>query len=136
MNRDNLKLVILFLLAVIGYFIGSTVYSINFGSNNSLMVLSSIVTSGILCGLYLLFLKKRYPQVLANMKIEQNDEREKMIREKAGHYTLMSVFGLSFGIATIAMMRKELLILFISGGLYILLLIQYIGFTWYFKKKL
>lgn len=84
MNRKNLKLVILFLLAVIGYFIGSIVYSTKFGSNNSLMVLSSIVTSGILCGLYLLFLKKRYPQVLVDMKIEQNDEREKMIREKLG----------------------------------------------------
>lgn len=61
MNKNNLKLVILFLITIIGYFIGSFVYSIEFESNNTLMALSSITTSGILSGLYLLFLKKKYP---------------------------------------------------------------------------
>lgn len=61
MNKNNLKLVILFLITIIGYFIGSFVYSIEFESNNTLMALSSITTSGILSGLYLLFLKKKHP---------------------------------------------------------------------------
>lgn len=136
MNKKDLKLIVLFLIVLVGYFLGSTVYALNFAPNNVLSVLSSIASALILGGLYLLFLKKKHPKVIYDMVIEQNDEREKMIREKAAHYTLISIFGLSFSMAGISIIRQDFIILFFSGGLYILLLMIYLILIAYFKKKL
>ena len=136
MNKKDLKLVVLFLIIIVGYFLGSTIYALNFAPNNVLSVLSSIASAFILGGLYLLFLKKKHPKVIDDMVIEQNDERERMIREKAAHYTLIFIFGLSFSMAGISIIRQDFIILFFSGGLYILLLMIYLILIAYFKKKL
>lgn len=135
MNKSNLKLVILFLIVLVGYFLGSTIYAMNFGSNNTLMVLCSTASALILGGLYLLFLKKKHPEIINSMVVEQNDEREKMIREKAAHYTLVFIFGLTFSLAGISIIRQDFIILFISGGFYISTLLIYLGLIAYFKKS-
>lgn len=135
MNKKNLRLVILFLIGPLGYFLGSTIYALNFEPNNALSILSSTAFSLILGGLYFLFLKKIDPKIIDDMVIEQKDERERMIREKSASYTLMSVFISSFLLALISIIRKDFITLFISGGIYILLLIIYLTLIAYFKRS-
>ena len=77
MNKKNLRLVILFLIGPLGYFLGSTIYALNFEPNNALSILSSTAFSLILGGLYFLFLKKIDPKIIDDMVIEQKDERER-----------------------------------------------------------
>lgn len=133
-NKKNL--IYLFLIGIMGYFIGAIVYDLVSGFSRAGSHLSGFLTSALLGGLYFLYLKKKHPEILDDMTIEQHDEREKMIREKAGHCTLYFVFISTFIISMFATIKGHILMSIISGSIYVILLAIYLLLTYYFKKKI
>jgi len=133
-NKKNL--VFIFLIGIMGYFLGAIVYDLVSGFSRAGSHLSGFLTATVFFGLYFLYLKKKFPKILDDMTIEQHDEREKTIREKAGHCTLYFVFASTFIISIFAMIKNHILLGIVSGSIYVILLTIYLLLTYYFKRKI
>ncbi len=135
MSKSTKKVVVAALLVMVSYFMFSALYILVFDRQDSLGDIMATVGAFGVAALYYWYVSKKAPEVIMEMKIEQHDEREIMIRQKAGHVTLYVLFAGLFIITGVANLMNNLPLLLISGGTYILALIVYLSLIRYYKHK-
>jgi|LSQX01.1.fsa_nt_gb hypothetical protein len=136
MSKSAIKLVIAGLLTVVGFFGVGVLYTLFIKEYDAFGKVVATLGAFAVVALYYLRLKKKSPEVIQEMVIEQKDEREIMIREKAGHTTLLVLFACMFILSGLGYLTDNLILLLASGGSYLLGLIIYISTMTYYKRKL
>lgn len=135
MNNKK-HLITMFLIGPLGYFLGTIIYELKWRNSDSMRFIFGLVTSIVLVAFYYIYLKLKNPKVLDDMKIEQDDEREKTIREKAGHITLLGMFAVLFLGTMFFFLMNKILLGIIIGSIYIVILCAYLILITYFKKTI
>ena len=136
MKKDQYNVVLMTILTIVGYFVGSTIYVLVFKDNIILQTLTGSFTALLAALGHFGYVYKKRPELINAMFVEQNDEREKTIREKAGHLTLLFLFIILFLMTFFSLINSKIDLLLLTSGLYILSLIVYLSLTYYLKKVL
>lgn len=115
-SKLNLRII---LLAIVSYFLSSTVLTLvtNFSNvtNKAISTLFSIMSFVI----YYKLITKKHPSFIEDYNIEKSDEREMMIKDKARSDTLLVLYVGLASIISISYFSEQYLILIISGFTFI-----------------
>ncbi|QNO14334.1 DUF2178 domain-containing protein [Alkalicella caledoniensis] len=97
----------LFILAIVGYFLGGTVYVLFGGENNGLRFIAAALGSAILMILGELYQFKKDPKLKGEIKILSDDERNHAIQGRAARFTLIITYITLFIIAFIGIVLRS-----------------------------
>lgn len=129
--------IIIFLSGFIGYLLGITIFDLlldHTNTNNGLRFICGVVFGLFILGLVFLFFLKRHPKVIYDMKIEQIDERERMINAKASLYTLYFVLITLFLGFVISIFMDQGLISLIFLVMFLIITVFYMALLYHYKK--
>lgn len=127
------------LTGVIGYFVGSALYSLLGGGDNTfksvlLGVLGVVVAAGIGVLNYL-YVRKKYPKAVKAMAAEEKDERGQLIRGKNSSYTLILIAFLTSGLFIFSVLKGYEIISYIIAGSYVITVLFNIAIHSYLNKN-
>lgn len=123
-------------LGLLGYFIGSAIFTLMGGSRGFYRLLASFAFSGILFLLSELISAKRNPVLKHEVEIEEKDERGKNIQGKAGVFTFTCMLVVYFIIMFVGAFFENTLISMGAAGLVLTQLIIFLVSTFYWRSKL
>lgn len=134
---DRKLIFILLITGLLSYFIGAGIFFLITDGTNDITMLLFMITFGLLnLSLLYLYFKKKHPKVITDMKLEQNDEREKMIKEKASYYTLNFTFISIFAAIIVFIATESTILSFVLSVIFVILVMLYILLTYYLKNKI
>ena len=131
-RRYNINL---FLSGFIGYFMGSIMYGLLVESNSKLGSIFGFVVGGVFGYLYHIYASKAYKEVLDEVDIEEKDERGRYIKYQASFYTLSLLRISILGLILYLILKDQLIIGYIIGGIYVVSAIFEIIFKAYLSKS-
>lgn len=132
-RRYNINL---FLSGFIGYFMGSIMYGLLVESNSKLGSIFGFVVGGVFGYLYHIYASKAYKEALDEVDIEEKDERGRYIKYQASFYTLSLLRFSILGLILYLILKDQLTISYISGGIYVVSAIFEFVLKAYLNKKL
>ena len=134
MTKEKLTLRIA-LSGFIAYFVGSGIYQLLGVNNKYLYILSILVGAGITGLSTNFYLKKKYPKIVNDAKMEQHDERGQFISYKAASYILNLIFVIAvIAFLVISSLGQEI-IYYSLGVLFICVIIFYLVVRSYLDNK-
>ncbi len=125
-----------FFIGLGGFFLGTIIFGLFGGEDFAYRLLAGAVVAGILKWLSDLYDFKRHRNLKKQIRIEDKDERNQVIREKAGYFTLKITIIILFVIVFIAAVMEDRLISY--GGAVLTLTVLIINWTSmeYWNKKI
>ena len=134
---DRKKITILFFTGVGGYLLGLFILDLLIDNTTDVLrFLSGTISALVILGLLYIFLKKKNPKVINDIHVEQKDERERMIRHKAGYYTLYFVLTTLFLLFIISIFIYKPIITAIASITFLVTTVIHISLIYYFKKRI
>lgn len=112
-----------FFIGLGGYFAGNILFELLGGEDVAYRLVAGVVVAGILWILSDLYDFKMNPSLKKKIRIEDKDERNQVIREKAGYFTLKVMIMTLFVIIFIGAVMEDVLISYGAAVLTILILI-------------
>lgn len=125
-----------FCIGLGGFFLGAIIFGLFGGEDFAYRLLAGVVVAGILKWLSDLYDFKRYRSLKKQIRIEDKDERNQVIREKAGYFTLKITIIVLFVIVFIAAVMEDRLISFGAAVLTLVVLIINWTVMDYWNKKI
>ena len=125
-----------FFIGLGGYFAGSILFGLLGGEDMAYRLLAGAVVAGILAILSDLYDFKMYPKLKKKISIEDKDERNQVIREKAGYITLKMTITALFLIVFVGAVMEDGLISYAAAVLTVFILIINWICIWYWQKKI
>ena len=125
-----------FLLGLLGYFIGGTIFVLMGGSGGFYRLAASVAFSGILFLLSEFITAKRNPVLKYKIEIEEQDERGQIIQGKAGFFSVMFMMLVHLSIMFIGAFFENIVISFGAAGLALLQIAIFVVSSIYWRSKL
>ena len=124
-----------FFIGLAGYFAGSILFGLLGGEDITYRLLAGAVTAGILTIFSDLYDVNRDPSLKKKIRIEDKDERNQLIRERAGYFTLKMTITILFIIVFVGAILEDGLISYGAAVLTVaVLIINWISMRYWNKK--
>ncbi len=125
-----------FIWLLVGYFVGGAVYIINGGEEPVFSILSKIIGAAIGFALSDLYAYRKNPKLKVMEKVLQEDERNKVIRDRAGYYSYFASIIILFGLSIIGEIRNDFNMTYGSAVFALLLMLIHIISSWILSKRI
>lgn len=125
-----------FLIGLGGFFLGTVIFGLFGGEVMAYRLLAGLVTAGILKMLSDLNDFKKHPKLKKQISIEDKDERNQVIREKAGYVTLKVTFAILLVIVFTGAIMEDRFISYGAAGLSVAILTINWSSIHYWNKKM
>lgn len=125
-----------FLLGLLGYFIGGTIFVLMGGRGGFYRIIASVAFSGILFLLSEFITAKRNPVLKYNIEIEEQDERGQVIQGKASFFSLMFMMLVHLSIMFLGAFFENTVISLGAAGLALLQIVIFVVSSVYWRSKL
>lgn len=133
MKRKNINR---FIWLLVGYFVGGAVYLINGGEEPVFSVLSKIIGAAIGFSLSDLYAYRKTPKLKVMEKVIQEDERNKVLRDRAAYYSYFAAIVLMFSLSIIGEIRGDFYMTYGSAVFVLLLMVIHMISSWILSKRI
>ncbi len=130
-ERIKKQSLIVVILTVVGYFVGTTVYVLMGKDNAVLKFFSGVLLAFLLSGSFGLYEKLKYPGMKEKKRLLAQDERNIVINAQSAYYALIITLVALAILFLVGVVIKHMFMAYFSAGLY-LFMIMVMGINRYY----
>lgn len=135
-NRIKRQKKKMFFLAIIGYFVGATLYELFGDGDSTFRFFAGALFAGLVDILIVLYDGWKYPEIKDKKRQLDKDERNIILNVKAAGFTITVVLFALAIILLISIIIKNKLIGYLSAGLYLFIFFLLIVSKAYWNKRM
>jgi len=131
MLQNNMKRVI---WSIIGYNLGGAIFIINGGEEPILSILSKMIGVAVGIAISDIHTYRKNPKMKIIEKVQNEDERNRVIRDRASYYTYWAVIIVLFVMTIIGEIMKDDYMTYGSASAAVLLMVTHMFISWIVSK--
>jgi len=133
MLKNNMKRVI---WSIIGYNLGGAIFIINGGEEPILSILSKMIGVAVGIAISDIHTYRKNPKMKNIEKVQNEDERNRVIRDRASYYTYWAVFIVLFVMTIIGEIIQDDYMTYGSASAAVLLMVTHMFISWIISKRI